>query len=241
MTNLYNACWMNSSICAIQPLYLSQYSYKHGFLYPVASCYLPGWALIGLVVSNLFLANGHHNRVPGAAWSLDLIPPEARTIQQVLGASRGAPQGMLGRVHNEYRIYPDYGMITGMEELWGSSPLRLERFDRLFRDFPQSRLGDLFGMECVLSWRQEMFEPAVLVGQFPGDDTPDHAPSYLHRLLTSNPRARVVPRAEVADDDTTWQKLADLNVNLDEVALVPPEFAWVAEVVRDKGEAQSVF
>lgn len=202
---------------------------------------LAPWALLGLVLLDLFLVNAQHNRVPGAAWSVDLVPPEAERIQQALRGPRPTLQRMPGRVHNEYRIYADYGMIAGVEELWGSSPLRLARFDRLFRDFPQSRLWDLFGVEYVLTWRREMFEPAVLVGQFPGDRTPDHAPSYLHRLLTPNPRARVVARVEVADDDTTWQKLADFSVNLDEVAFVSPEFASVVEAIPENGKGRPVW
>ena len=96
--------------------------------------------------------------------------------------------GLPGRVYNEFRAYEDYGMRAGVEDAWGSSPLRLGRYAALFADFPLDRMWRLLGVEHVLTWRKELFGPTELLGEFPqATDT-----TYLHRLAALQPRAWLV-------------------------------------------------
>ena len=69
-----------------------------------------------------------------------------------------------GRVYNEFRAYEDYGMRVGVEDVWGSSPLRLARYARLFDEFPLDRMWRLTGVTHVLNF-----------------DMPPDVPTYLHR------------------------------------------------------------
>ncbi len=141
-----------------------------------------------------------------------LLAPEVAAVQAAQGA---------GRVYNEYRVYEDYGMSIGAEDVWGSSPLRLARYAALFDNFPLDRMWRLLGVETVLTWRQGLFVASDLLAEFPqATDT-----TYLHRLLEENPRAWLVQNVQIADDATALALLADHNFDLTKTALIPPNFA----------------
>ena len=98
--------------------------------------------------------------------------------------------GLAGRAYNEFRVYDDYGMRAGIEDVWGSSPLRLSTYATLFDGFPLDRMFRLTGVGHVLTWRQELFEPSELLAEFPQAEDA----TYLHRLTEPNPRLWVVGR-----------------------------------------------
>ena len=121
-------------------------------------------------------------------------------------------------MYNEFRSYEDYGMRAGVEDVWGSSPLRLGRYAALFEEFPLDRMWRLLGVEHVLTWRKELFGPSELLGEFPqATDT-----TYLHRLPEPHPRAWLVGAVRPAGDEEALALLADHQFDLDTTAVLAP-------------------
>lgn len=186
---------------------------------------LPAWSrrrsvgLIGLVVANLFWANFTTNLAPFDPARKTMLAPEMAALGQAVSAGGNDTVGLAGRVYNEFRIYEDYGMRQGIEDVWGSSPLRLARYAALFDNFPLDRLWRLTGVTHVLTWRRELFEPSALLAEFPqsADAT------YVHRLTEPNPRAWLVHTVQPASDEQALALLADHTFDLDQVALLPAE------------------
>lgn len=193
---------------------------------------LPGWSrertfLIALLAfANLFWANFTTNLSEFSPARKAILAPEVAAVRDALSSlQRGETAGdrngeedqlAPGRVYNEFRAYEDYGMRIGVEDVWGSSPLRLARYARLFETFPLDRMWRLLGVTHVLTWRRELFGPSTLLGEFP--QTTDT--TYLHRLAEANPRAWVVAEAIVASDDDAVTLLADHNFDLERTAIL---------------------
>ncbi len=171
-----------------------------------------GWALTALGVAVLFWANGGTNVDDFGPARKTLLAPEVAATQAALGD---------GRVYNEYRVYEDYGMSIGAQDVWGSSPLRLARYAALFDNFPLDRMWRLLGVETVLTWRQGLPVSSTLLAEFPqATDT-----TFLHRLVEANPRAWLVQDVQFVDDATALPLLADHNFDLSHTALLPPDAA----------------
>jgi hypothetical protein len=214
----------------------------------------PGWSrertfLIGLLAfANLFWANNATNLGEFSPARKVILAPEVAAVQQVAGApgfstqkrreteARGEEeQPAPGRIYNEFRAYEDYGMRVGVEDVWGSSPLRLARYARLFDAFPLDRMWRLLGVAHVLTWRRDLFGPSTLLGEFPQPtDT-----TYLHRLAQMNPRAWVAPAAVVADDEAAVVLLADHGFDLEQTAILSSaaDLATFQEAVQLPGRA----
>jgi hypothetical protein len=182
--------------------------------------WLDGWErrlglVFALVVVNLCWANFAVNLDwVGPARKVETLP-EAAALVQAMDA--GAVE--TGRVYNEYRIFDDYGMVAGVEDVWGSSPLRLARYAALFDQFPLDRMWRLLGVSHVLTWRKELFGPSELLAEFPqSSDT-----TYLHRLPQAPQRAWLTTALVAVDDAEATRRLADHQFDLDEMALLPPE------------------
>jgi hypothetical protein len=183
-----------------------------------------GWSLrrsiilIILTLLTLFLFNVPTNIAPFGPARKAMLAPEMEALQAAVEQS-DADTGLPGRVYNEFRIYADYGMRQQIEDVWGSSPLRLAHYAALFDTFPLDRMWRLTGVEHVLTWRREIFGPSDLLAEFPqATDT-----TYLHRLLESNPRAWAVSHVQTATDADARARLADHGFDLDEIALLPPD------------------
>ena len=127
-------------------------------------------------------------------------------------------QGPPGRVYNEHRIFEDYGMRAGVEDLGGSSPLRLSRYDLLVETFPLDRLWQLTGVEHVLNSQPGLYQPAEPLAELPGTD----GASYLHRLAQPAPRAWVVNAVQSLEDGPALPLLADARFDPSATALLPP-------------------
>lgn len=185
---------------------------------------LPGWSrqrtqlLTLLAFAALFWANVTTNVEPFGPERKMILAPEVEALQQAVGGETPTTVAP-GRVYNEFRVYEDYGMRIGVEDVWGASPLRLARYARLFETFPLDRMWRLTGVEHVLTWRRELFVPSMLLAEFPQSaDT-----TYLHRLAAPNPRAWLVPAVVTATDDEAVALLADHGFDLDRQAILPPE------------------
>ncbi len=179
------------------------------------------WLLGALIFANLLWANGATNVADFGPARKVILSPEVEALQQAVAETTGANVGLAGRAYNEFRVYEDYGMRAGVEDVWGSSPLRLARYARLFEEFPLDRLWQLTGVDHVLTWRRELFVPSSLLAEFPqATDT-----TYLHRLAEPNPRAWVVGGLVPAADDEAAALLADHTIDLRTTAVVPADGA----------------
>ncbi len=201
---------------------------------------LSGWSrqrtqlLVLLAFASLFWANFTTNVAPFSPTRKTILAPEIEAVQQAVDSDERSTQSRSGaeqrgdaetgqaapgRVYNEFRIYEDYGMRIGVEDVWGASPLRLARYARLFEEFPLDRLWRLTGVEHVLTWRRELFVPSTLLAEFPQQtDT-----TYLHRLAAPNPRAWLATAVVVADDDAAVMLLSDHGFDLDHRAILSSE------------------
>ena len=183
---------------------------------------LPGWTpprtqlLVLLTFASLFWAHAGTQWSPFGPARKTLLAPEVMAIQQAVSSPEA---GTPGRVYNEYRVYEDYGMRAGVEDVWGASPLRLARYALLFDKFPLDRLWRLTGVSHVLTWRRDLVVPATLLAEFPQqNDT-----TYLHRLEKAPPRAWVVHDVVVADDSGAAVLLADHSFDLDRRGILPTD------------------
>jgi hypothetical protein len=198
-----------------------------------------GWSrarwqwLLGLAAANLFVVSMGTNAAEGGPLRRVLLSPEVAAVQSArtqASEEASAEDTLGGRVYNEFRAYEDYGMRAGVQDVWGSSPLRLARYAALFEEFPLDRMWRLLGVEHVLTWRKELFGPSELLGEFPqATDT-----TYLHRLEEQHLRGWLVSQAWQADDEETLALLADHQFDLDAVALLPT--GQSAEGLRLEGE-----
>jgi hypothetical protein len=193
---------------------------------------LPGWSLrrsawiVALAVVNLVWANASVNQLPGSPADRVRVAPEVSALTEAVAAANSATGQMPGRVYNEFRAYDDYGMVAKIEDVWGSSPLRVARYDRLFDQFPLDRMWRLLGVEHVLTWRRELFGPSELLAEFPqATDT-----TYLHRLPQANARAWLVASVRTVDDDEAWTLLADHAFDLEQTGLLAAEYSDFGEV-----------
>jgi hypothetical protein len=194
--------------------------------------WLPGWSerrsllLYTITVVTLFGASYGRNLDAGTPADKVRLAPEVAAVQAAVGVAPHSNLGIAGRVYNEFRTEEDYAMrLTPpaaearpwVEDLWGSSPLRLANYTVLSREFPLDRWWRLFGVEHLLTWRREIFEPSTLLGEFPQEtDT-----TYLHQLGATNPRAWFVTQTQAVDDTTALQLLADHTFDIDAIALLP--------------------
>ncbi len=94
------------------------------------------WLLIAFTVAGLFGVNYVGNLAPRQPYP----PLQVAAVQSAVRAVDGS---VPGRVHNEDVLFEDYGMFVGVEDVSGSSPLRLARYDALLTDFPASGCGGL--------------------------------------------------------------------------------------------------
>lgn len=176
------------------------------------------WVAV-LAVANLVWAVATTNHAVGSPADRVRLAPEVAALAAAAEADSGGQ--LPGRVYNEYRAYADYGMTVGVEDVWGSSPLRVARYAALFEEFPLDRMWRLLGVTHVLTWRRELFGPSTLLGEYPqAADT-----TYLHRLPDA-PRAWLVGQVEVADDAAALGRLADHQVDLDAVAFIAADQGW---------------
>lgn len=202
---------------------------------------LPSWSrrrtfgIIGLLVINLFWANLTTNLDPFGPARKTILAPEMEALGQAVATDGTGAEGLVGRVYNEFRLYEDYGMRQGLEDVWGSSPLRLARYAALFASFPLDRMWRLTGVSHVMTWRRELFEPSTLLGEFP--QTTDS--TYLHRLTEANPRAWLVQQLQPVSDEQALALLADHTFDLEEIALLPTDaLASAATLPTGTGHVQ---
>ncbi|MEM7534640.1 MAG: hypothetical protein AAF639_20845 [Chloroflexota bacterium] len=191
-------------------------------------------SLIVLTLFNLFWFNMGTN--------ISSFSPDRKTIlapeMEALGVAVEEAEGKAGgRVYNEFRVYEDYGMRQQIEDVWGSSPLRLARYVSLFEEFPLDRMWRLMDVKHVLTWRRELFGPSELLAEFPQQrDT-----TFLHKLPHKHLKAWFVYDLQYVGDDEAWALLADHQFDLETTALLPKESEQMAiSLGEDDGQEASV-
>jgi hypothetical protein len=105
----------------------------------------------------------------------------------------------LFRIQNDRRYPEGFGYIFRLQDIGGSSPMELQRYETFTAAVPEARRWQLLGVKYVVTWRQTLDLPSEIIAQEPqGDEM-----AYLHRLTDPWPRAWLVHQAEVLHDDQT--------------------------------------
>jgi hypothetical protein len=87
-----------------------------------------------------------------------------------------------------------------LEDAWGASPLRLARYDELYRSLRMERVWQLLNVKYIITWREELYVPSDIIYQEPtGDEV-----TYVHRLAQVAPRAWWVYRAQEVSETRRW-------------------------------------
>jgi hypothetical protein len=168
---------------------------------------------IGLICLDLFSVNWQTNLFPQPTGWHTRQPAIVQAIHTDAGRLPEEPF----RVYNEFRLYDNYGIPFGLEDLWGASPLRPARYDQfLAPPMPIERAWELLNVKYVITWRQELFVPSEVIHQ---EAAPDGT-TYVHRLQEIGPRAWLVTRTELADDATILRKIADPTFDRWNIALL---------------------
>jgi hypothetical protein len=90
----------------------------------------------------------------------------------------------------------NYGTMIGLQDIRGTSPLRLASLERYYA-LPQYRLHQLLSVKYVLTDWQELEVPSTIRGEAAiGDST-----AYLHEIDSPTPRAWMVYRVMTTEDD----------------------------------------
>ncbi len=189
---------------------------------------LPALMLTGcaaaLICFDLFSVNWQTNLYPQ--------PPEWHTrLPQIVAAIKNDAAQWPGepyRVYNEFRLYDNYGVPYQIEDLWGASPLRPDRYDKfLAPPMPIERAWELLNVKYVITWRQELFAPSEIIYQEPAPD----GVTYLHRLESVGPRAWLVHQTQLAGDAAILQTIADPNFDRWHIALLESDSSTLSHLL----------
>ena len=188
---------------------------------------LQAWALIVLSLASLFYANWDTLQTSTSVKEAAFIPAPIAGVQEAAQACVNNTrciaswQGKPGRIFNETHVANGFGPILTLEEVWGTSPLRLKRYGALFENFPLDRMWQLTGVQYVLTWRAELFEPGTLLNSYQqADET-----IFLYRLNEPNPRAWFVDNVKVMPDQEAIKAIAAYEVEVESQAILSPEAA----------------
>jgi hypothetical protein len=156
------------------------------------------------------------------------VPAVVQAIRQ------DAVPGEVFRVYNEYRIYENYGVPYALEDAWGASPLRLARYDELYRSLRMERVWQLLNVKYVITWRQELYVPSDIIYQEAAGDVV----TYVHRLEQVAPRAWWVYRAQELSEDETLARLDAFDFDPAGAAIVSPRASLSLTPPPDAQHAQ---
>ncbi len=157
-------------------------------------------ALIGLVVLDLFSATMNTNWEPTPVSKRDLLSD----LVPVALADKS-----LFRVDGRLGLGENYGTLIGLQDIRGTSPLRLATLDN-YLNLPQYRLHQILAVKYVFTDWQQLEIPSEVLAI-----TQDSSlPLYLHKIDNPLPRAWMTYRAMNTLDETQalgW--LADPSFN----------------------------
>jgi hypothetical protein len=148
-------------------------------------------AVLALVIFDLFTTNWENNFQHLLPEERTKPPPEVLVIRQDPG---------IYRVYNEYRLDGNYGDPFAIEDLWGASPERLQRYDRFINALPIERVWQLLNVKYVITWRKTLVPPSQVLYQ---RQVAENDITYVHRLDAAyvGPRAWIIHHVEVIPGD----------------------------------------
>lgn len=172
------------------------------------------WLLVSLIlfiiIFDLFTVNWRTN--------LQRRDPIGGCDSQPLLAPILVDDGLF-RVHNEWALPGNYGLPCKIEDIQGSSPLRLKRYEEFITTLPLERVWGLLNVKYVISWRKVLPLPSELLYERGREE----GMTYLHRLLDLSPRAYMVYEARVVRDDQVLESLAAPDFDLSRTVLLTEE------------------
>jgi hypothetical protein len=149
-------------------------------------------ALLTLVVFDVFSNTIDTNWEPIPVSERSLIGELATTMADDPALFRiDAQFGLSSRGPGE-----NYGTMIGLQDIRGTSPLRLASLDHYY-SLPQYRLHQLLSVKYVLTDWQELEVPSMIQGEA----TIGGSTTYLHEIETPLPRAWMVYRVMTTGDD----------------------------------------
>ena len=167
-----------------------------------------------VILFDLFTVNWQTNLYPQRPEWHTQKPPIIAALEADL-----AEKEALFRVHNEFRLYDNYGLPFGLQDLWGASPLRLSSYEAFIA--PPMLLERVWGMlnvKYVITWRSELYVPSTVLYQEPAAD----GATYLHRLAEVGPRAWIVHQVRQMPAEAMLAYMAEPDFDYRQEALVSP-------------------
>ncbi len=143
-----------------------------GGLSPLSESGIKQIAVVALIVFDLFSVNIGRNFEP--------VPVSERPRLSALVDAALADQDRPFRVDGREGLGENYGALVDLQDIYGTSPLRLEQHDALL-SLPEPERWRLLGVRYVFSARETLPVSSEVVAQ-DGD-------RYLHRLRDPNPMA----------------------------------------------------
>lgn len=171
------------------------------------------WLLLGLIVLDLFtIAPASHR---GQAFD-NPFPPLAVLAEPLADTETF-------RIANEDQLPGNAGVIYGLEDLGGASPLKLASYQALLDRVPSTRIWQLLNVEYVVTWRESLDQPAERIAQ---GSSGDGRTAYLYRLAAPGPRAWLVGQVVIEPDgERLWQRLAADDFDPAQQVLLPASLA----------------
>jgi len=167
-------------------------------------------ALLCLVALDLFTV-GHsiENYTPGPALATGSTPP---LVTQVKADTRG-----IFRVDGARGVFDNNAALWGVLDIRGISPLRLDRYEKLFA-MRIERLWEVLAVRYVFSPDRELSIPGEIVGT----GTDPLGAINLHRLTDPRPFARMVYQTWIEPDDgAAVNALASKDIDVRRTAILP--------------------
>ncbi|MBI2863168.1 MAG: YfhO family protein [Chloroflexi bacterium] len=139
-------------------------------------------AAVALIVFDLFSVNWKNNLEEKKPEDHYVATPLVRYLQE---------HSKLGRVYNEYQIPLNYGLVYGVEDIMGASPLVVKRYKQLEK-LPWERWWQILNVRYLVTWR----------GDYPlGKKILTEDKIHLYELPDPLPRASVIHEARVEPSD----------------------------------------
>ncbi len=177
-----------------------------------------GWLValaVGLIWLNLFTVNWQFNLADVAAGGSGSSPAEGSFPQTGLVRFLGEQTGIF-RISSA-GLLPggaSAGIVYQLEDITGNTPLRLERFQQFEDRIGSWRRWQLLNVEYVLS-QEDLDGPGL-------ERVYEEGEVKVYRVGDPLPRAWVVHRVEVADDDQAFNLLSADEFDPRAAAVLPP-------------------
>ncbi len=169
-----------------------------------------GWLVVALILFDLFTLNQGRDLERAQARDRFAATPAVRYLQAQSGCFRVWDEG----------LWPgNFGMVWGLEETGGISPLRLQRYQDLLQALPEEKARWLLNVHYVVSSRDSLPD-----GELLSEYSDPERGFFLHRVREPGQPAYLVYQVEVEPDEKkARQRLAAADFDLRRRAIVAQE------------------